>query len=76
VVIVQSNTKVHSFRLKAKEYSQPTMASSVKRPSSMRAGKTVWIIDYSVIGDVFVYDNMDGKALRDGHMSLKETILL
>jgi hypothetical protein len=27
---------------------------------------------YSVIGDALVYDNMDGEALRDGHLSLKK----
>jgi hypothetical protein len=52
------------------------------RPS-MRAEDTVWIIPmilrkaeedgmYTVIGDAFVYDNMNGEALRHENLSLEE----
>jgi hypothetical protein len=66
--------KIYSLRSKAEESSQPAMASSAKRPSSMRAGDTVWIIPGVNVpmvlrngenGGTLVYDNMDGKALRE-----------
>ena len=52
-------------------------------PPSMRAEDTVWIVPmtlrnaeedgmYTVIGDAFVYDNMNGETLRHENLSSKE----
>ena len=49
----------------------------------MRAEDTVWIVPmtlrnaeedgmYTVIGDAFVYDNMNGETLRHENLSSKE----
>jgi hypothetical protein len=91
VAIVQSTTKVHSFHLKAKEYSQHNNDLFGQEPTVNTSWR--YILDhprlnvpmilrneedngtYSVIDDAFVYNSMDGEALRDGHLSLNETIL-
>lgn len=82
VAIVRRNTKPHSFLSKIEGYSTPRMAFSVRgRP--MRAEDTVWIIPmilrnaeedgmYTVIGDAFVYDNINREVLRYENLSLKE----